>query len=136
MTGVPRHIAEHRLNIREGCLPIRQKKRGQAPKRNQANLRRSRKTGGHRYHERSPLSQLAIKPDDGKEARRYHALQRPEINYTPMEKLILALVEEHDIHYRPRTSIKGKILADFIVERPEDDPPDTPMEDKEELPDP
>ncbi|GJU88991.1 putative reverse transcriptase domain-containing protein [Tanacetum coccineum] len=36
MTGVPRHIAEHRLNIREGCLPVRQKKRGQAPKRNKA----------------------------------------------------------------------------------------------------
>ncbi|GJR04889.1 reverse transcriptase domain-containing protein [Tanacetum coccineum] len=34
MTGVPRHIAEHKLNIREGCLPVRQKKRGQAPKRN------------------------------------------------------------------------------------------------------
>ncbi|GJV26330.1 hypothetical protein Tco_1379025 [Tanacetum coccineum] len=31
MTGVPRHIAEHMLNIREGCLPVRQKKRGQAP---------------------------------------------------------------------------------------------------------
>ncbi|GJY22705.1 hypothetical protein Tco_0396363 [Tanacetum coccineum] len=28
LTGVPRHIAEHRLNVREGCLPIRQKKRG------------------------------------------------------------------------------------------------------------
>nr|GFC03611.1 reverse transcriptase domain-containing protein [Tanacetum cinerariifolium] len=36
MTGVPRHIAKHRLNIREGCLPIRQKKRGQAPERNKA----------------------------------------------------------------------------------------------------
>ncbi|GJY52976.1 reverse transcriptase domain-containing protein [Tanacetum coccineum] len=36
MTGVPRHIAEHRLNVREGCSPIRQKKRGQAPKRNKA----------------------------------------------------------------------------------------------------
>ncbi|GKE22574.1 hypothetical protein Tco_1434086 [Tanacetum coccineum] len=36
MTGVQRHIAEHRLNIREGCLPIRQKKRGQAPERNKA----------------------------------------------------------------------------------------------------
>ncbi|GJT85824.1 reverse transcriptase domain-containing protein [Tanacetum coccineum] len=36
MMGVPRHIAEHRLNIREGCLPIRQKKRGQAPERNKA----------------------------------------------------------------------------------------------------
>ncbi|GJR68086.1 reverse transcriptase domain-containing protein [Tanacetum coccineum] len=28
MTGVPRSIAEHRLNIREGCPPIRQKKEG------------------------------------------------------------------------------------------------------------
>ncbi|GKB99642.1 hypothetical protein Tco_0985779 [Tanacetum coccineum] len=33
-TGVPRHIAEHMLNISGGCLPIRQKKRGQAPERN------------------------------------------------------------------------------------------------------
>nr|GEV62431.1 reverse transcriptase domain-containing protein [Tanacetum cinerariifolium] len=32
MTGVPRSVAEHRLNIREGCPPVRQKKRGQAPK--------------------------------------------------------------------------------------------------------
>ncbi|GJQ94069.1 hypothetical protein Tco_0005208 [Tanacetum coccineum] len=36
MTGVPRHIAEHRLNVREGCSPARQKKRGQAADRNQA----------------------------------------------------------------------------------------------------
>nr|GEU96549.1 reverse transcriptase domain-containing protein [Tanacetum cinerariifolium] len=27
MTGVPRSVAEHRLNIREGCPPVRQKKR-------------------------------------------------------------------------------------------------------------
>ncbi|GJW85705.1 hypothetical protein Tco_0158850 [Tanacetum coccineum] len=37
MTGVPRHTAEHRLNVREGCSPIRQKKRGQAPERNKSN---------------------------------------------------------------------------------------------------
>ncbi|GKC22466.1 hypothetical protein Tco_1024616, partial [Tanacetum coccineum] len=36
MTGVPRNIAEHRLNICEGCLPVRQKKMGQAPERNKA----------------------------------------------------------------------------------------------------
>ncbi|GJT83302.1 hypothetical protein Tco_1057644 [Tanacetum coccineum] len=36
MTDVPRHIAEHRLNVREGCSPVRQKKRGQAADRNQA----------------------------------------------------------------------------------------------------
>ncbi|GJX72682.1 reverse transcriptase domain-containing protein, partial [Tanacetum coccineum] len=36
MTGVPRLIAEHRLNIREGYSPVRQKKRGQAPERAKA----------------------------------------------------------------------------------------------------
>ncbi|GJZ10875.1 reverse transcriptase domain-containing protein [Tanacetum coccineum] len=71
----------------------------------------------------------------------------PEINYTPMEKLVLALVTGsllkwsfelggHDIQYRLRTSVKGKILADFIVDRPEDNSEDTLIEDAEELPDP
>ncbi|GJS05397.1 hypothetical protein Tco_0321905 [Tanacetum coccineum] len=36
MTGVPRHIVEHRLNVREGCPPVRQKKRSQALERNKA----------------------------------------------------------------------------------------------------
>ncbi|GJW76754.1 reverse transcriptase domain-containing protein [Tanacetum coccineum] len=73
-------------------------------------------------------------------------LQGPEVNYTLMEKLVLALVhaskrlkryfQTHTINYRPRTSAKGQILADFIVECPEDDPLDTPMEAKEELSDP
>nr|GEV17271.1 reverse transcriptase domain-containing protein [Tanacetum cinerariifolium] len=36
MTGVPRSIAEHRLNVREGCPPVRQKKRGQALERTKA----------------------------------------------------------------------------------------------------
>nr|GEU43225.1 reverse transcriptase domain-containing protein [Tanacetum cinerariifolium] len=37
---------------------------------------------------------------------------------------------------RPRTSVKGKILADFIVKRPKDDFSDIPLEAEEELPDP
>ncbi|GKB93307.1 reverse transcriptase domain-containing protein [Tanacetum coccineum] len=36
MTGVPRSIAEHRLNIRDGYPPVRQKKRGQSSKRSKA----------------------------------------------------------------------------------------------------
>nr|GEV30336.1 reverse transcriptase domain-containing protein [Tanacetum cinerariifolium] len=36
MTGVPRSVAEHRLNIREGYSPVRQKKTGQAPERARA----------------------------------------------------------------------------------------------------
>ncbi|GJX72945.1 reverse transcriptase domain-containing protein [Tanacetum coccineum] len=60
------------------------------------------------------------------------ALQGPELNYTPMEKLVLSLVfaakrlrREHNITYRPRTSVKGQILADFLVENPNEGPPDT-----------
>ncbi|GJR42446.1 reverse transcriptase domain-containing protein [Tanacetum coccineum] len=40
------------------------------------------------------------------------------------------------IQYRPRTSIKGQILADFIVERPEEESPDELMAETEELPKP
>nr|GFA67113.1 reverse transcriptase domain-containing protein [Tanacetum cinerariifolium] len=128
------------------------------------------------------ISAVLMTERDGKQMPIYfvsRALQGPEVNYTPMEKLILALVsarkllkryfqahiivvitdqpikhmlsnpevagrllkwrfelEEHDIHYRPKTLVKGQILPDFIVERLEDDPLDTPMEEKEELLDP
>ncbi|GKE38119.1 reverse transcriptase domain-containing protein [Tanacetum coccineum] len=107
------------------------------------------------------------------------AIRVPELNYTSMEKLVLALVHaskrlkrcfqahpiivitdhpiqqilsrpevagrlqkwsielgEYKKHYRPRVSIKGQILAYFIVERPEEDSPDTPIEETEELPEP
>nr|GEV92175.1 hypothetical protein [Tanacetum cinerariifolium] len=43
MTGVPRHISKHHLNIREGCPLVRQKKRGQAADRNQAIWEKVRK---------------------------------------------------------------------------------------------
>nr|GEV46116.1 reverse transcriptase domain-containing protein [Tanacetum cinerariifolium] len=40
---------------------------------------------------------------------------------------------EYAIYYRTRVSVKGQILADFIVERPEEDSKDTLMEEVEEL---
>nr|GEU59800.1 hypothetical protein [Tanacetum cinerariifolium] len=43
---------------------------------------------------------------------------------------------EYTIHYRSRVSVKGQILADLIVERPEDDSLDTLMEVKKELAEP
>jgi hypothetical protein len=94
------------------------------------------------------------------------ALKKTEINYTAMEKLVLALVfaakrlrryfqahpvavitdqpikqviskpdasgrlqkwsvllSEHNISYRPRIAIKGHILADFIIEKPDTQAP-------------
>ncbi|GJS83074.1 reverse transcriptase domain-containing protein [Tanacetum coccineum] len=78
------------------------------------------------------ISAVLMTERDGKQIPIYfvsRVLQGLEINYTPMEKLVLAI-------YQPRTSVKGKILVDFIVERLEDNSEDTLMEDAEELPDP
>ncbi|GJW61616.1 reverse transcriptase domain-containing protein [Tanacetum coccineum] len=263
MIGVPRHIAEHRLNVCEGCFPVRQKKRGQAPERNKAiceeveklvNVIIMKEVHYHSWlsnsvmvkkHDNSwrmyvdfkdlnkacpkdgyPLREIDLKVEslcgrsspqfaiskvfegraktkrkigksqqmkksiaelpmmvvpqekeeliiylaaskeaisvvlmterDGKQIPIYfvsQALRGPEINYTPMEKLVLALMlsnpevtgrllkwsfelEEHDIQYRSRTSVKGQIIADFIVERLKDNLEYTLMEDAEELPDP
>ncbi|GKB62968.1 hypothetical protein Tco_0919154 [Tanacetum coccineum] len=35
------------------------------------------------------------------------------------------MLGEHNITYRPRTYVKGQILADFLVEKPDEAPPDT-----------
>ncbi|GJR26613.1 reverse transcriptase domain-containing protein [Tanacetum coccineum] len=37
------------------------------------------------------------------------------------------MLGEHNITYRPRTSVKGQILADFLVEKPDENPPNTPV---------
>ncbi|GKB03992.1 reverse transcriptase domain-containing protein, partial [Tanacetum coccineum] len=105
------------------------------------------------------------------------ALRGPEVNYTAMEKLVLALVHaskrlrryfqahpiivitdqpiknilsnpevagrmqkwsiqlgEFGIHYRPRVSVKGQVLAEFIVERPEEECQDDSAKEEEQLP--
>ncbi|GJZ08660.1 reverse transcriptase domain-containing protein [Tanacetum coccineum] len=60
------------------------------------------------------------------------ALRGPEVNYISMKKIGFGTVArrlqkwsielgEYAIYYRPRISVKGQILADFIVERPEED---------------
>ncbi|GKA49383.1 reverse transcriptase domain-containing protein [Tanacetum coccineum] len=104
------------------------------------------------------------------------ALRSLEVNYTAMEKLMLALVYaskrlrryfqahpiivitdqpiknilsnpevagrmqkwsiqlgEFGIHYRPRVSIKGQVLADFIIERPEEEGQDDSVKEEEPL---
>ncbi|GJR36889.1 reverse transcriptase domain-containing protein [Tanacetum coccineum] len=61
-------------------------------------------------------------------------LSRPEVARR-LQKWSIEL-GEYAIHYRPRVSVKGHILADFIVERPEEDSPDTLMKEAEELTEP
>ncbi|GJV63034.1 reverse transcriptase domain-containing protein [Tanacetum coccineum] len=64
------------------------------------------------------------------------ALRGPKINYTRMEKLVLALLSTSRRLKRLRTSIKGQILVDFIVERPDEESPDELMAGPKELPEP
>ncbi|GJV09678.1 reverse transcriptase domain-containing protein [Tanacetum coccineum] len=214
MTGVPRHIAEHRLNFREGCLPVRQKKRGQAPERNKAiyeeveklvNADIMKEVHYHSWlsnpvmvkkHDGSwrmcvdfkdlnkacpkdgyPLPEIDWKvcPDkveavlnlpspkclkdvqklNGKLASLNRFLSKSAEKSLPFFKTLKNCIKKSDFQWTteaemafkqmkkliaelpmPRTSVKRQILADFIVERPEDDSLDTPIEDKEELSDP
>ncbi|GJU65214.1 reverse transcriptase domain-containing protein [Tanacetum coccineum] len=128
------------------------------------------------------ISAVLMTDQEGRQIPVYfvsRTLRGPEVNYTPMEKLVLALLsaskrlkryfqahtivviidqpikqllsssemsgrmlkwkfelEGYDIQYRPRTAIKGQILADFIVERPEEESPNELMAEPEELPEP
>ncbi|GKE04104.1 reverse transcriptase domain-containing protein [Tanacetum coccineum] len=125
------------------------------------------------------ISAVLMTDREGKQIPVYfvsRTLRGPEINYTPMENLVLALLsaskrlkryfqaytivaitdqpikqllsnskisgrmlkwkfelEGYDIQYRPRTAIKGQILADFIMERPKEGSPDELMAEPEEL---
>ncbi|GJV03617.1 hypothetical protein Tco_1337186 [Tanacetum coccineum] len=183
MIGVPRHIAEHRLNVREGCSPVRQNKRSQTPERNKAIQEEVEKLVDagimKEVHYHSWLSN-PIMVEKMMTAGEYKAFQKQiGINLEVyVDDLVIKIHMEHEIirdmeeafktlreinmklnlkkrtfkieegtflgykvntegiMYRPRTSVEGQILADFIVERPKDGPLDTPMEAEEELPDP
>ncbi|GKB17651.1 reverse transcriptase domain-containing protein [Tanacetum coccineum] len=177
-----------------GRLPtIQQKKKGQAAKEEIIAINE----GGHKLVTAESCgsslpNDLASPPDivkkhDDMENTRKKSKQMPiyfvsralrglEVNYTSMEKLVLALVHaskrlrryfqahpivvitdqpiknilsnpevagrmqkwsiqlgEFGIHYRPRISVKGQVLADFIVERPEEEDPDASAKEEEPL---
>ncbi|GJS27060.1 reverse transcriptase domain-containing protein [Tanacetum coccineum] len=185
MTGVPRSVGKHRLNIREGYSLVRQKK-GSGPRSCESHPSRSTETSRGGDHERSLLPRLAVQSSHGllspsgksnlsvatplsvswiltklpllvapkpkEELIIYlpasygavsavlmtkrgmvqtpvyfirRALQGPELNYTPIEKLVLSLV--FTAKRLRRTSVKGQILEDFLVEKPDENPPDTPV---------
>nr|GEW03653.1 reverse transcriptase domain-containing protein [Tanacetum cinerariifolium] len=79
------------------------------------------------YADREVVSVVLLRKRDSQQLSVYfvsRALQTPKVNYSSMEKLVLALVhasKAFETTYRPRTSIHGQVLADFIAERPEED---------------
>ncbi|GJY19431.1 reverse transcriptase domain-containing protein [Tanacetum coccineum] len=88
----------------------------------------------------SPKCLKDVQKMNGKLARLNRFLSKSAEKSLPFFKTLKKCTRKSDfqwtveVEYRPRTSVKGQILADFIVERPEDDPLDTSMEAEEDLP--
>ncbi|GJT89818.1 reverse transcriptase domain-containing protein [Tanacetum coccineum] len=117
MTRVPRSIAEHRLNIREGYSPVRQKKRGQAPERAKAiqvEVQKLVEAGIMRevyYHEW--LSNLVmVKKHDGS----WRILKNADATY---HRLVdKAFDSQSDFHWTPEAEQAFKQLKQHLSELP------------------
>ncbi|GKE81257.1 hypothetical protein Tco_1551257 [Tanacetum coccineum] len=68
---------------------------------------------------------LLVAPKPKEELIVYLSTQGPELNYAPMEKLVLALVFAAKRLRRYFQAHPIVILADFLVEKPDEAPPDT-----------
>ncbi|GJS79934.1 reverse transcriptase domain-containing protein [Tanacetum coccineum] len=54
-----------------------------------------------------------------------HRKAGPIASFCRQKAVESVMLGEHNITYRLRTSVKGQILADFLVEKPDENPPDT-----------
>ncbi|GJU79448.1 reverse transcriptase domain-containing protein [Tanacetum coccineum] len=79
---------------------------------------------------------ILVAPTEKEELIMYLAAAKEAVSAILMTEREGKQVLIYFVSHAPRTSVKGQILADFIVERPEDDVLDTPMDEMEELPDP
>ncbi|GJX54007.1 reverse transcriptase domain-containing protein [Tanacetum coccineum] len=109
------------------------------PSRDQGNYQRSLND----QKERQAIASVLCKPCPTRAGGQLHPYGKIDISLAQRkqtaEKRMLKWkfeLEGYDIQYRPRTSIKGQILADFIVERSDEESPDGPMAEPEELPEP
>nr|GEU42949.1 reverse transcriptase domain-containing protein [Tanacetum cinerariifolium] len=142
MTGVPWSIAEHRLNVREGCPPTLKKciKKSDfrwtteaeqafqqlkqhlsallllaAPKPREELImylsatHRAITKRLRRYFQAHPIAVITDQPIK-------QVMSRPDVAGRLQKWSIM--LGEHNITYRPKTSIKGQILADFLNEMP------------------
>ncbi|GJR58107.1 reverse transcriptase domain-containing protein [Tanacetum coccineum] len=69
-----------------------------------------------RYFQAHPIAVITDQPIK-------HIISRPDVAGRLQKWSVM--LGEHNITYRPRTSVKGHILADFLVEKPDECPPDT-----------
>ncbi|GJY97725.1 reverse transcriptase domain-containing protein [Tanacetum coccineum] len=71
-----------------------------------------------RYFQAHPIAVITDKPIK-------QIMSRPDVAGRLQKWSVM--LGEHNITYRPRTLVKGQILADFLVEKPDENPPNTPV---------
>nr|GEV81025.1 reverse transcriptase domain-containing protein [Tanacetum cinerariifolium] len=59
-------------------------------------------------------------------------MSRPDVTGRLQKRSIM--LEEHNITYRPRTSVKGQILADFLIKMPDENPQAAPVAETQQEP--
>ncbi|GKA48872.1 reverse transcriptase domain-containing protein [Tanacetum coccineum] len=69
-----------------------------------------------RYFQAHPIAVVTDQPIK-------QIISRPDVAGRLQKRIVM--LGEHNITYRPRTSVKGQILADFLMEKPEKSPSDT-----------
>nr|GEZ28296.1 reverse transcriptase domain-containing protein [Tanacetum cinerariifolium] len=140
MTGVPRSVAKHRLNIREGYSPVRQKKKGQAPERAKAipaEVQKLVEAGIMRevyYHDwlSNPVMIQLAEPNEEKTA--FHTGQGVYC-YTKMPfGLKNAGATYQRLMDKAFESQIGQILAYFLIEMPGENPRAAPAAETQQEP--
>ncbi|GJU34052.1 reverse transcriptase domain-containing protein [Tanacetum coccineum] len=131
MTGVPRSVAEHRLNIREGYSPVQQKKRGQAPesaKAIQAEVHKLVEAGIMRevYYYNWLSNPVMVKKHDGswRMWRGFHGLKqglsaglflsKSAEKSLPLFKTLKKCIKKSDFHWTPEAEQDFKQLKQHL----------------------
>nr|GEX61234.1 hypothetical protein [Tanacetum cinerariifolium] len=147
MTGIPRHIADHRLNIREGCPLVRQKRRSQAADKNHAIHEEAEKlvnseVGAAFKQMKQLIAELPTltAPKEKEELIVYLAAAKEAVSTILMTEREAKQMPIYFVSPRFKRSgselhINGK-TGFSAVERPKEDDPDTTMDVEEELPKP
>ncbi|VFQ92987.1 unnamed protein product [Cuscuta campestris] len=119
MPGIDRSIICHRLAVRDGSRPVRQKKRYQASDRRDFVKKEVKDLLSVGYalfiSSKKLTSYFQAHPVEVSTDQPLGAVLRNSMSSGRMVKWAMMLTQ-FNIEYRPRSAIKGQALADFLVE--------------------
>ncbi|GKF02941.1 reverse transcriptase domain-containing protein, partial [Tanacetum coccineum] len=124
MTGVQRSIAEHRLNIREGYSPVRQKKRAQPwnvskpSKRSPEGIKPCPDKTEAVLQLSSPRTIKEVQSLNGKLASLNRFLSKSAEKSLPLFKTLKKCIKKSDFYWTPEVKQAFKQLKQHLLELP------------------